>query len=204
MGTVNLDEFMCDAQGRLVHKDNVKEIDKVRNEMIYDLANRAKSLQGDMEAFKKQALSEIDSFIELSAQEYDVTLGGKKGNLSLLSYDGKLKAQVQIQEKMVLDERIHAAKTLIDECLNRWSQDSCAEIKTIINNAFAVDKEGQINVKRILALRKLQIEDETWQKAMAIVGDSLMVVGSKSYLRLYERKGAEDAWKIINLDFASI
>lgn len=201
---INLDDYMKDAQGRLVHKDNVKEIDKMRDELIRNLVQRARNLQKELERYKELALGEIDSFISLSAQEYNVILGGQKGNLTLLSYDGSLKAQVQIHERMVLDERIHAAKALIDECLNRWSADSCAEIKTIINDAFAVDKEGRINVKRILALKKLDIEDEVWRKAMTIVGESLTVVGSKSYFRLYERSGAEDAWKHINLDFAGI
>ncbi len=201
---IKMDEYMEDAQGRLVHRNNVKEIDKLRDELVRSLVAKAITVQKEMSAFKQDALGEVNAFVDLSAREYDVKLGGKKGNLTLLSYDGKLKAIVHIQENLVFDERLQAAKSLIDECLNKWVQSSTSEIKTIINDAFAVNKEGKIDIKRILSLRKLDIQDELWQKAMSAISDSLTVADRKSHFRVYQRTGLEDAWQNITLDFAAL
>ncbi len=204
METIKINEYMKDAQGRLVHKDKVMEIDKIRNALVLDLVARAKDIQEGMIKFKQNALSEVNAFVELSSKEYDAHIGGKMGNLTLLSYDGRLKAQVQIQENLVFDERLQVAKALIDECLNKWVKNSTTEIKTLITDAFAINQEGKIDTKRILGLRKLDIKDELWQKAMKAIADSLTVAGRKSHFRLYERTGQEDAWQHINLNFSSL
>jgi len=204
MNSFNRDEYMEDGQGRLVPVSNVKEIDKTRDELVRTLVKNARKVQKAMSVFKADALSEIDAFVEMSAQEYDVTLGGKKGNLTLYSYDMKYKAQVQVSEYLVFDERLQVAKKLIDECLNKWTENSGSEIRTIINDAFAVNQEGKINIKRILALRRLDINDPLWQKAMTAISDSLQVAGSKSYFRIYEKTGPEGGWQNITLDMAAL
>ena len=61
------------------------------------------------------------------------------------------------------------------------------EIKLLINDAFTVDPKGKLSVRRILSLRNFQITDERWQRAMAAIGDSLTVGGSKEHLRIYKR-----------------
>ena len=38
---------------------------------------------------------------------------------------------------------------------------------------------------------------------MQAIGESLQVVGSKSYIRLYERVGESDKYQLISLDVAS-
>ncbi|PCS22308.1 hypothetical protein BTN49_2037 [Candidatus Enterovibrio escicola] len=45
--------------------------------------------------------------------------GGIKRNIILLSFDGKNKEQRSIGEHRVFDEHIQAAKTKIDEGINR-------------------------------------------------------------------------------------
>lgn len=204
MSSVNLNDYMEDSQGRLVHKDNVDEIDKIRNTLVLDLIGKARDLQGKITLFKEETADEIYAFSELSAMEYDAKVGGKKGNLTLFTYDMKYKVQVQISEYLVFDERLQVAKSMIDECLNAWTKESRSEIKTIINDAFSVDQEGKINTKRILGLRRLKIDDELWQKAMKAIADSLQVAGSKSYIRFYRRTGQEGKWENITLDFAAL
>lgn len=202
--TLNINDYMVDGQGRLVHVDQVKEIDKTRDGLVRHLVANAQRVQAAMVEFKEMAMTEIDAFVDLSALEYDVSLGGKKGNMTLYSYDMRYKAQIQIAEFLVFDERLHVAKKLIDECLNKWTENSRSEIRTIINDAFAVDQAGRINTRRILSLRRLDIQDPLWQKAMTAITDSLGVCGSKSYFRIYSRKGPEDAWQNITLDMAAL
>lgn len=204
MPGVDFEDYMKDSQGRLVHKDNVKEIDLTRDGLVRHIKDDAVRVRKQMAEFKHVAMSEIDAFVEMSASDYGVSLGGKKGNLNLFSYDGRYKIQVQVAEYIVPDERIKAAKVLIDQLLNSWTQGSRSEVKTIINDAFAVDREGRFNLRRILGLRRLEISDPDWKKAMQAIGDSLQVIGSKRYMRVYERVGSQDQWLPISLDFASL
>lgn len=196
--------YIQDGKGRLVPIDIVSEIDKTRDGMVRHLVKNALDLQAKMVEYKQQSMNEIDSFVELSAMDYGVVLGGTKGNLTLHSYDMKYKIQVQIQEYFVFDERLKVAKTLIDDCLRDWTQGSRSEIKTIITDAFQVDKEGRINIKRILSLRSLDIKDPKWQKAMDAITDSLQVAGSKRLYRLYRKEASTDKWIPITLEMSAL
>lgn len=201
---VNKNDYMEDGQGRLWPLDRIKEIDKTRDGLVRDLIQKALTLQASMIAFKENAMSEIRSFVELSAMEWKVKIGGKKGNITLYSFDGKYKAQVQISENMVFDEQLQIAKKMIDECLTKWTRQSSSEIKVLINDAFQVDKEGRINTKRILTLRRMDIKDELWCKAMEAITASLQVIDSKKYFRLYKRDNGQGRWNAISLDMAAL
>ena len=96
-----------------------------------------------------------------------------------------------------------AAKALIDECINEWTEGSRTELKTLINAAFQVDKEGNISTARVLGLRRLQITDEKWQRAMDALSDSLQVHISKPFVRVY-RRGEDGEYQLMNLDVAKV
>ncbi len=196
--------YRADAKGCLVPESLLKPIDRARDELVQELARQAKGVSDGLRDFKAKVFADINAFVDLSAEQYGVTLGGKKGNLTLFSFDGAFKVQVAIAEHMVFDERLQAAKHLIDECIIAWSQDSRDEIKVLVQAAFDTDKEGKINTGRVLALRRLDIRDEKWQKAMQAIGESLQVVGSKEYVRFYERIGNSDQYRPISLDVAAV
>jgi hypothetical protein len=195
---------MEDGLGRLVHIDQVEEIDKIRDDLVKRLIAKARELQVMMAAFKNVAMSEIDAFVDQSAREYGVTMGGKKGNLTLYTYDMQYRITVQVAEYIVFDERLQVAKKLIDDCLTSWTEGGRTEVRTIVNDAFAVNQEGKINTRRILSLRRLKIDDPTWLNAMQAISDSLQVAGSKSYMRLHERIGRDGGWRNISLDLAAL
>ena len=196
--------YRQDAKGCLVPESMIKPIDRTRDELVRELARQARIVSDGLREFKTRVFADINAFVDLSAEQYDVKLGGKKGNLTLFSFDGAFKVQIAIAEHMVFDERLQAAKHLIDECIIDWSQGSRDEIKVLVQAAFQTDKEGKINTGRVLALRRLDIRDEKWQKAMQAIGESLQVVGSKEYVRIYERIGNTDQYRPISLDVAAV
>ena len=112
--------------------------------------------------------------------------------MTLSSFDGKYRIQRAVADSIVFDERIHAAKALIDTCIREWSQGSSSNIKALIDGAFDVDKEGNINTSRIFSLMRLDINDDNWRSAMSALKDSIQVTGSKQYIRVYERNDAGD------------
>lgn len=176
--------------------------------MMIDLVKRlfqyAQTNHNALKEFKDICFTEVSEFVNLSAKEYDTTLGGKKGNVTLYSYDGSIKIQIAIHENIRFDERLQAAKSLMDECANDWVKGARPELVTFINDAFQVDKQGEISVGRILALRRHDIDDERWKRAMQAIADSIQVVGSKSYVRFYKRVANSDQYQPLSLDIASI
>ena len=77
------------------------------------------------------------------------------------------------------------------------------ELKTLINAAFQVDKEGNISTARVLGLRRLAIDDAKWRRAMDALSDSLQVHTSKAFVRVYRRDTAGE-YQLINLDVAKV
>lgn len=195
-------EYWRDAKGNLTPVELVKEIDKARDALVHEWVERGRDLSKAISHFKEGIFGDVQAFIELSAEKYGAKVGGNKGNVTLFSYDGKYKIQRAINESLQFDERIQAAKVLIDECLNEWSEGSRPELKALIERAFNVDKEGNLNTSRILGLRRVEIQDSRWQNAMQAISESVQVVSSKAYVRLYERVGETDQYVPIALDVA--
>lgn len=194
------DGYKIDGQGRMVPITMIKPIDLARDTLVQEIVTEAKALSAEMAEMRAKFFGDIAAFVSLSTEGYGVKVGGEKGNVTLVSFDGRYKVVRAIQEKFMFDERLQAAKSLIDSCLQRWSEGSRPEIKMLINDAFQVDKAGNINTGRVLGLRRLDIEDADWQTAMRAIGEALSVVGSKSYIRIYERIGDTDRYAPISLD----
>jgi hypothetical protein len=196
--------YWMDATGALIPVGNIKPIDKARDAVVKALCESAKESQAQLVAFKLVAMDKIAAFISESLAQYDVAHGGKKGNVTLFSFDGRYKIVRQMQETLTFDERLQAAKALIDECIQVWSKGSNAHIKVLVNDAFQVDQQGKISTGRVLRLRSLDIKDEKWQLAMKAIGDSMRVASTKPYIRFYERDATTEAYEPISLDVAAI
>ena len=201
--TINGVEYMPDATGRLTPIAQIRPIDMARHELVLEKVAKAKALQKQLRDLKYELLDDIEAFVEMSAERYGVTLGGKKGNVTLASFDGAFQLTRQISEHLVFDEGLQAAKALIDECLRSWTAGSPSELRAIIDQAFQVDKEGRINTARILGLRRLDIADERWRRAMTAISESLQVTGTRSYVRVYERD-VHGRYNAIPLDMAAL
>lgn len=196
--------FRMDAQGRLVPESMLKPIDLERDRLVLEVVEKSKALSKALADFKAQVFGDIEALVTLSAEQYGAKLGGRKGNISLLSFDGRFKVQRAIAENIQFDERLQAAKGLIDECLHEWTAGARPEIVTLVNDAFRVDQAGNIRTGSVLALRRLQIEDERWQRAMQAIGEAVQVVNTKSYVRVYERVGDSEQYQAIPLDIAGV
>lgn len=196
--------YMKNANGALVPDVKVKPIDKIRQEVVTSLCEEAKKLAAQMVGYKLTSMSALEEFVNRSLSDYDVTVGGKKGNVTLVSFDGRYKVVRQMAEHIVFDERLQAAKLLIDECIQAWAKGSNANIKVLVNDAFQVDREGKISTGRVLGLRRLDIDDDKWSQAMRAIADSMNVSGTKPYIRFYERNERSGEYVAISLDMAAL
>ncbi|WP_413672286.1 DUF3164 family protein [Massilia cellulosiltytica] len=198
------DGYRKNAQGHLIPEALIKPIDLERDRLVAELVNGAKTVSAQMQAFKNKVFGDFNAFVQLSAEEYKVSIGGKKGNVTLFSFDGRYKVQIATADRVAFDERLQAAKALIDECIAAWSAGSSPELIALVQQAFNADREGNLNTGRILALRRMEIKDERWQRAMTAIGESVQVVGSKQYVRFYERVGETEQYAPISLDMATV
>lgn len=202
--TIQIPEgFMQNPFGHLVPVELVKEIDKTRDALVREIVDNAKQVAALMAAFKVQAMGDIAAFVALSAERFDTNIGGQKGNITLRSFDGRLKVQIAIAETLVFDERLQIAKKLIDDFVNTWAEGTNDKARALLNFAFQVNKEGRVDTKRILSLRILNFDDPIWRKAMEAIAESLTVSGSKAYIRIYQR-GADGQYNQVNLDLAAL
>lgn len=196
-------QFMEDAQGRQVPVEMVKDVDRLRDQTVKAIMEKTFAMRDALKAFKQGVWSDIQEFLVLSAEEHGVKWGGKKGNVTLTTYDGKYKLMVAVNDNLQFNEKLQVAKQLIDECIKEWSNGARPELKALVDNAFAVDKQGNISTTRVLGLRRLEISDEKWLEAMQAITDSIQVVSSKTYMRFYSRK-EDGSYEQIPLDVAAL
>ena len=197
-------DFMTNAQGHLVPFNMVKAEDKLEDDLVLSTFKTAKLLNALLKDFKTTAFSEVHTFIELLQEKYQVSKGGKKGNMTLTSYNGLTKVQVSVAEFISFGPQLKVAKDLIDECINEWAEGSNDNIRVLVDHAFRVDKNNRVNTAAILGLRRLPIQHEKWQRAMEAISDSMRVFDSKQYIRFYHRPSVDADWEAVVLDLASV
>lgn len=196
--------FMMDAQGRMVPEANVKEQDKLRDQVAKRLALRAKQLNEDLRQFRMQALEDIADLVKIAAERYDVQIGGDKGNVTITTFDGQYKVVRSIADRIQFGEELEPAKVLINQCIERWSEGANSNIRVLVDRAFRADRNGKIKTTAILELLRLDIQDDEWQRAMEAIKDSIQTTGTAVYVRVYERDSRTDKYDPVPLDLANV
>ena len=194
--------YLRDGKGSLIPESLIKPQHLLEDEIVRRIMGFAIALSDQVARFKQHTFDDISGFEALMAQEYQATVGGEKGNKTLMSHDALFKVQVQVADNVVFGPELQTAKVLVDECLNEWAAGARDEIRAIVTRAFNTDKEGQINRSEIFMLLRLEIEDERWQRGMKAIRDAMRVVGSKTYIRAYRRTTFDGPWQAVSIDLA--
>ncbi|MGF1689315.1 DUF3164 family protein [Photobacterium japonica] len=201
------DGYMLDSKQRLVPVTTVDDYDIEINDFVIKHVAEAHRIQDILKTFKRGVYEDCYAFLELLAEKYETKKkrGGAKGGFSFSSYDGQLQIKITVQDRITFGPELQIAKQLIDECVQDWSVNANDYLKVLINDAFEVDREGNLNTARILSLRKHKdkINDERWVNAMEAIADAVMVTGSKTYLNFRERN-SEGKLMNIPLDLAAL
>jgi len=196
--------FVKNAVGHLVPEHQVREHDKLRDQVACDLAKQAVAISESLAAFKAKALGDIADLIAISAEKYQVKLGGKKGNVSIVTYDGRYKIERAMAERITFTEEILAAKELIDQCIRKWSEGADQHLRILVDRAFRANRQGQIKTGDVLSLLRVEIDDPDWERAMEALKDSIQVNGTAVYIRVYQRVGDTDRYEPINLSITGV
>lgn len=195
--------YMADAKGRLTAIEMVKPLHKLQDEMVRKEFGFAFAISAQLSRFKGHVYENLGSFDALMAQEFGLTKGGAKGNRTYSSFDGLMKIEVRIQDRIAFGPEMQIAKALFDECLNEFAASTAPELRTIVTNAFDTDKEGQINRTNVFILLNTPSEDGRWIKGQEAIRSAMHVIGSKSYLRFQFREAFDAPWNTLTIDLAS-
>lgn len=203
-GRVTIDgyEHILGPDGAKLPIGTVKPQHVLEDELVRGEISHAVALSDQLSRFLAHFHANLGAYEALIAERYNATVGGKKGNKTLMSYDGLLKVTVQIADNVQFGPELQVAKSLVDECLNDWTASAGDELKAVITRAFNTDKEGQINRAALYSLLRLEINDDRWRQAMQAIRDAMRVVGSKSYVRFYRRQTSDAQWEAVTIDLA--
>lgn len=179
--------FMEDGDGNLRRKDRIKPLEIDRDKLTRELFANAILVHDELHAFTQKLKKDVSEFINHAMKNYDKRLGGTKGNVTLFSFDRRIKIERSRQDRLCFNENLIAAKAMIDECIKRWSKGSNKNLQAIVQGAFKTDKEGRFSAAKVLSLRQHNIQDEQWQKAMNALADAIEVDSSAEYFRIYYR-----------------
>lgn len=203
MNEINENDYMTDAKGRLIPKAMVKPQDQLRDQTVKIIVERFKKSHEVLKDCKVKSMQDISELEEIVAEKYQAKLGGKKGNLTLYSFDGKYKVMRSFADRIVFNEAAKSAEALFKECILEWGQGADPKLVSLVNYAFETDKQGNLSFSKIYSLLHYNINDEKWLRAKQAIIDSMNVAYSKSYIRVYERVGDTEGYKAIPLDIAA-
>lgn len=197
-------EFLEDGNGGLVPVSAIKPIDLKRHEAVTSIMAETFKERDRLVEFKKSIWIRVQVFLSESAKDSGARkFGGAKGNVTLTSFDGKYKVMVAVNDTIQFNEKLQVAKQLIDKCIASWSEGANENLRAIVDDAFNVGKSGLVSTGRVLGLRRLNIKDATWKKAMEAITESMQVASSKTYMRFYERQ-PDGSYRQIPLDVANL
>lgn len=193
-----------DAKGRKVPANLVTQIDKLKEQTIDKVVEHAITLSKQIGRFKGHTFDDVYTLVDLLKEEYGAQLGGAKGNIDLVSFDGCRKLQISVADHISFGPELGVAKGLIDEYIEDVIEGSSDEVRALVTHAFETDKPGHVNREGLFSLRRLDIKHPKWQSAMQAITDSMRVIGSKAYVRTYRRDTADAGWEMIQLNIASV
>ncbi|MAG77442.1 MAG: sulfate transporter [Colwelliaceae bacterium] len=195
--------FIEDGDGNLRRKDRVKPIEIERDLLTRKLFSNAILVHEELQSFTQRLKKDVAEFVSHAMKTYDKRLGGTKGNVTLYSFDRKIKIERSRQDRLCFNENLVAAKAMIDECIKRWSKGSNKNLQAIVQGAFKTDKKGRFSAAKVLSLRQHNIQDEQWQLAMQALADAIEVDSSAEYFRIYYRE-ENGTYRQLALDIADI
>ena len=195
--------YMKDAKGRLVPIGIIKPTELLEDQLVGKMMGYADDLSAQIRRFHGHCLADVGALLDLLREQYGVSRGGQKGNLTFTSFDGMLRVTIKVADRLTFGPELQVAKELVDECIAEWSAGTSDEIRMLVNHAFQVDKEGQVSRDRLFALRRVRIDDRRWQRAMDAIVDSIRIVGSKEYITFHRRTTATGKWEPVTISLAA-
>ena len=195
--------YMEDRNGRLVPLKDISELEHFRNDFAQEMGEKALQLVAVLKYFRNTAEQGIDDLAKISAEKYGVKVGGAKGNVSVSTFNGEFKLVMAVSKYPIIDERIQVVRSILNDCLIRFSEGGKSEAKAIFDAAFESGRDGMVSIARLRLLRDANIDDDQWKEGIDLLNELLKGVVEKSYIRMYQLDDNKE-YKQIPLDLAGV
>lgn len=196
--------YRLDGKGRMAPDRLVRPAEELEDACVRRIAAFGVDLADRIARFRAHVHDDVNALLEILASDYGAARkAGSRGNLSLTSYDGRVRVTVQAADRVAWGPELQVARQLIDECLAEWSDGSRDEVRALLQGALVPDREGHISREAVWRLRRIDIDDDRWRQVRRALDDAIRVVGRKTYIRLHVRGSAEDRWKAVPIDIAA-
>lgn len=196
---------MLSRAGAMVPVRHVPDRFRLEDQTVRGLVEKANGLRRAIQDFKVAALDDVRAFMDILGSQY----GGKKkvgtkGGVTLESFCGLMKVEVSSANNLEFGPEIQVARTLIGECIEKWSGGADSRLVAIVTDAFRVGQDGKVRVDTVVGLKRLKIEDDTWSAAMKAIDDAMRIRASREYLRVYTRETPDGKWVQVGLDASRV
>lgn len=191
-------------KGDLVHEANLKDLDRDMDETVRRIHEYGQALSAQMYRFREHTMLDIVEFAERVVERYGSKIGGRRGNIALATFDGRLRVILAQADRISVGPEILAVQALITDCLDEWTQRAPKNLRALVEQAFAPGPDGALSASRLLALKRIVIDDDRWRSACEAIGDALRPVGRAEYIRLYRRDNPRQPWEPVPLALAAV
>lgn len=192
--------YWLDGEGIKVPVDYISDEDQQRDKFVEDLIDDAIRLQGFISTLKAKMQAKVEVYLEGVASNYGEAW---QGNARIRNFSQTAEVEIRQAKLLTFDETLSIAKTKIDNCISKWAMGSRKEIIALVNQAFRVNQKQQLDVKEIMKLLSLDIQEEQWLEAMEIIKKSIRVESTKQYLN-FRRRDISGRMVTITLNYSAL
>lgn len=178
-----------DQHGNSIKLENIKKHELDSHKLVCGAIQACASMSDQISELRAGLESQFEDHIQNLFEQYEKKVGGKKGNVSLFSFDRRFKIERSRQDRETTNEHIIVAKQLVDDCVRDWSKGANKNLQSFVAKYFRTDADGNYNVSDLKRLRKLELAhpDDNWDKAMDALDNSIMFDTTATYFRAFYR-----------------
>ena len=171
---------MRDSNGNDIPVKYVSKYDKARDKAVRKILARFLKERAALERIVAETIAELQ---ELAQTKETI---GAKGNFSASSFDGLVRVSIRQQYNIYLDERVVKARELmlgyVDGVLERVGGNDAQALRLIVAEAFRANAQGFLSTGKVLALLRMEIDNDDWREAKRILQESIKPQKGKRYL----------------------
>jgi len=198
------EKILVDPQGREIAAKYVKPYLRKRDAFVRRMHKKAAKLNAQLEEFRDELADGVETFIDNAAKREGVKLGGKKGNVTLTSFDGLVELHRSVQESLIFDERLQLARACIDNAIADLCKGVNPSLMQLVKRAWKTDTDGNLRRSHIAALLRLDIRHDEWRKGCDLIRESMTVATSKHQYRFYVRPERGASKRLVSLNMSSL
>jgi len=195
--------YVRDARGNLVHESNVRPRDRDTDAVIDRIHAFGEDLSAQIWRYRTHTMDDVYGLADRIVNDYGAALGGRRGNITLTSIDGCRRVTLAKADYIDVGPEIVAAQALLEECLAEWTKGASRQLQALLRQAFEPAADGRLSVTKLMALRRIRIEDPRWPRFQDAIADAMRPTGRAQYIRLHRRDTPAHRWVAIPLTIAA-